>query len=698
MKNFLRVLRHAWPYRYRLAFSVFAALVAALLWGTNFTSIYPVLKLLHTGRSLHTWIDDSITETQKDIDGLSEDVDKLSDRDKELDKLPPSRFRDQKKRELANNLLKAENKLRAARSTLYWSRELRRYVFLWLPRDTFPALATLLGLVMGGFVMKCFFEFWQESLVGNVVNNSLCDLRNRFFRNVIHLDVNQFAGQGSTEMMARFTNDVESLGAGMKILFGRVIAEPLRVIVCVALAMMISWQLTLMFLILVPIAALVLYKVGRMMKQATRRVLERMSSIYKILNESFEGIRLVKVFNREAQERRRVRKVTRAYHQNSMRVINIEAMADPVIEIMAVAAVALALLIGSYLVLTKETHLPWVGLRMTNAPMETETLLQLYILLAAIADPVRKLASVFTRLQSARAAADRVFEYLDRVPNVRANPDGPRLARPGWLPVDRTEGGPPPRIVVPMRPNYVEFRDVCFHYEPKAPILSNVNLLVRAGETIAFVGANGCGKSTLMGLLPRFYDPTHGSVLIDGVDLREANLRSLRRQVGLVTQKTFLFEGTIFENVAFGLKHATPEQVEEAARRAHAHDFIVAIQGGMGYQTKIGKGGVGLSGGQEQRLALARAILRDPSILILDEATNQADPESVVAIHRALIEYKTGRNVFVITHQLNTLEIADRIVMLEAGRVIAVGTHAELMASCPSYQRLHEAHGQRMCA
>lgn len=700
MKNFARVLWHAWPYRYRLCLSILTALFAAVLWGTNFTSIYPVLKLLHTGKSLHAWIDGSIASTQKDVDELQETIDKLSDQDKDLDKLPPSKEIDKQKRDLANKLLRFEIKLRSARSNLYWSQVLRKYVYLWLPTECFPTLAFLLALVLAGFVLKCSFEFIQESLVGNVVNNTLCDLRNRFFRNVIHLDVNQFSGQGSTELMARFTNDVESLGAGMKILFGRVIAEPLRVLVCVVIALMISWQLTLMFLILVPIAALVLYKVGRIMKQATRRVLERMSSIYKILHEAFEGIRLVKVFNREAHERRRFLEATREYHRNSMRVINIEAMADPVIEILGVVAVAGALLIGSYLVLTKETHLPWIGLRMTNSPMEPETLLQLYILLAAIADPVRKLASVFTRLQSARAAADRVFQYLDRVPQVKANADGPRLARPEWLP--RTSEGPPPRIVVPMRPNYLEFRDVCFYYdEPEVPILSNVNLSVRAGETIAFVGANGCGKTTLVNLLPRFYDPTHGSVLIDGMDVRKIQLRSLRRQIGLVTQDTFLFEGTIHENIAFGNRHATAAQVEEAARRAHAHEFIVNRldeHKNQGYQSCVGKGGVGLSGGQKQRVALARALLRDPSILILDEATNQGDSESVVAIHRALIDYKAGRNVFVITHQLNTLEIADRIVMLEAGRIIAVGTHAELMASCPAYQRLHEAHGQRMCA
>jgi ATP-binding cassette subfamily B protein/subfamily B ATP-binding cassette protein MsbA len=251
---------------------------------------------------------------------------------------------------------------------------------------------------------------------------------------------------------------------------------------------------------------------------------------------------------------------------------------------------------------------------------------------------------------------------------------------------------------VPARPGYIEFRDVCFSYEPGEPILSHITFSIRASETIALVGANGSGKSTLVGLIPRFYDPDHGSVLVDGVDLRRVQLRSLRRQIGLVTQDTFLFEGTVYENITYGTRHPAVEEVEEAARRAHAHDFILALPGGQGYRTRVGKGGVGLSGGQRQRLALARAILRNPTILILDEFTSQADTESQVEIHRALQEYKAGRNVFVITHQLHTLEIADRIVVLDQGQIAAVGTHAELLAGCPVYQRLHEAQNQRLCA
>jgi ATP-binding cassette subfamily B protein/subfamily B ATP-binding cassette protein MsbA len=692
MKNFVRALRHALPYRRRLLCSCVAALIAAVLWGLNFTSIYPVLKLLHTGKSLHTWIDECIATTQKDVESFQLRVAEREKKLEDLDGLPNDNGVARQKRNLSNELLRLETKLQGYRSSIYWYQVLRRWIYALLPDDCFRTLACVTALVIIGITIKCFFEFVQESLVGSVVQLSLFDLRNRFYRRVIHLDVAQFGDQGTTELMARFTNDMESLGAGMKMLFGKVIAEPLRVIVCVTIACFISWQLTFLFLILVPIAALILVRIGRIMKQATRKVLERMSSIYKILQESFQGIRVVKAFTMEPYERRRFCAATRDYYYRAMKVINIEALSDPIIEVLGVSAVALALLAGSYLVLSGHTHL--FSLQLASRPMEAESMLQLYILLAAIADPVRKLSSVFTRLQSGSAAADRIFAFVDRLPRIRPNTEGPRLSRPAWLPA--RAGEEPREQVLPAKPNYIEFRDVCFSYEPGKPILSHINLAVRAGETIAVVGPNGCGKTTLVGLVPRFWDPDHGSVFIDGLDLRNVHLRSLRQQIGLVTQETFLFDDTVYNNIAYGTRGATLEEVEAAARKAYAHDFIAEMP--LGYQASVGESGCKLSGGQKQRLALARAILRNPSILILDEFTNQSDNESDLEIHRALKEFKPGRTVFLIAHKLHTLEIADRIIVLEQGGITAMGSHAELMVSCPLYQRLHEAQNQRRCA
>jgi subfamily B ATP-binding cassette protein MsbA len=687
MKNFLRALRHALPYRPRLILSIAAAICAAVFWGANFSSIYPVLTLLQGEESPHVWIDRRIQEIEKTVeehqDQIKRGTAELEERKQALEKKGPSPFIDQQIRDVTRELSRQQAKLEPAWRSLRWHRVARKYINQLLPPDCFLSLAWVIVLVFVGVVIKCFFEFVQESLVGSVVNLSLYDLRNRFYRNAIHLDVDQFGEHGSSELMARFTNDMESLGAGIKTLFGKVVAEPLKALACVVGACFISWQLTLMFLILVPIAVFILARVGRIMKQATRRLLERMSNIYKILQESFQGIRVVKAFTMEPYERRRFRMATRDYYHKAMLVVNIDALADPIIEILGVATVAAALLAGCHLVLQHSTHL--FGMRMTEQPLEAASLLQLYIYLAAIADPVRKLSSVFTRIQSAAAAADRIFDFVDRRPRVKGNSDGPRLHRPALA--SATQRNPS---------NYIEFRDVCFSYHPGRPILYDIHLGVRAGETIALVGANGCGKTTLVGLLPRFYDPDHGSILIDGHDLRTVHLRSLRQLVGMVTQDTILFDDTIANNIAYGARGAKQEDIEAAAQRAFAHEFILAQP--KGYQTRIGEIGGKLSGGQKQRLALARAILRNPSILILDEFTSAADSESESYIHRAMKDFMTGRTTFVITHRLHTLEIADRIVVLENGRISAVGTHAELLAGCSVYQRLQEAYNQRLCA
>jgi ATP-binding cassette subfamily B protein/subfamily B ATP-binding cassette protein MsbA len=678
MKNFLRALRVAWGYRGRLVLSLVGALFAAILWGLMFTCIDPVLFILKNAgkpdNNLQARQEAKIGDADRIVKELEPQIAALVKEQETLENAPPSPFRDKRRAQLARDLDKLTHKLETARNDLRWLHFSKKYIDGFLPVDPFTTLVWLFAFVVGTVALRGIFEFAQESLVGSVVNRALYDLRNRFFRNVIHLDVIQFGEQGSGEMMARFTNDMELVGQGMKTVFGRVISEPLKAISCIAFACWISWQLTLMFLILVPVALFILTKVGRMMKRATRRLLERMSSIYKILQEVFQGIPVVKAFTREAYERRRFRTVTRDYCRKAMLVVNLDALAGPLIELLGVVAVALALLAGAYLVLDKSAEERLFSLRMSNHPLEPEELLQLYAYLAAIADPVRKLSSVYTRMQSGFAASDRIYDFMDRKPTVRPNSEGRRLEAIG-------QG--------------IEFRDICFSYDPDNPILTNVHLHVRAGETIALVGKNGCGKTTLVGLLPRFYDPDHGAILIDGVDIRKMSLRHLRKQIGVVTQNAILFEGTIYDNIAYGQRRATTAQVEEAAQIANAHHFISDLP--AGYQTKIGEGRP-LSGGEKQRIALARALLRDPQILILDEFTSAADAESEAAIHRALREFKRNRTTFVITHRLNTLEIADRIVVMDEKRILAVGTHAELLATCGLYQRLHEAQGQKRVA
>jgi ATP-binding cassette subfamily B protein/subfamily B ATP-binding cassette protein MsbA len=674
MKNFLRSLRFAWPYRNRLIISLVCALMAALCWSITFTSIDPILRILRHEKSLPEIITAEIKKVETDrIEPLQKQVKELQEWKTKVEQWPESSQRDTELRRIAVHTETKQAKLLTAQRDLSNFHIALKYVEMLLPDNRFQCVAVILALVIGAVAIKGVFEFWQESLVGSVVIKAQYNLRNRFFRRVIHLDLGNFGDTGTHELLSRFTNDVEILSTGMKTLFGKVVAEPLKAICCVGAACFISWRLTLMFLILVPIAFFVLTRIGRTMKRATRRLLERMTSIYKILQESLVGIRVVKAFAREAGERRRFREATRDYSKRAMWFINLDAMSGPIIELLAVIAITLALLAGAYLVIEKQTHL--LGIEIVSAPMEPESLLQLYALLASIADPVRKLSSVFTRIQSAYAAADRIFAYMDLQPKMRPNTDGAILAR---------------------HHHEIEFRNVCFSYTPAVPILAGVSLTVAHGETVAIVGKNGCGKTTLLSLISRFYDPDHGAVLIDGHDIRTANLRSLRRQIGIVTQDTFLFDGTVLMNIAYGRPRASREQIEEAARQAHAHDVILGLPNG--YDTPVGEAGHALSGGQRQRIALARAFLLNPSILILDEFTNQADTVAEMEIHRILQEFRQGRTMFVITHRLNTLEIADRIVVLDEGRVAATGTHAELLKSCSLYQRLYEAQSRRMVA
>ena len=669
MRNFFRVLKLSRPYLPRLIISLAAALLVAVLWSLNLSAIFPVLKILSADKNLQTWVKEEIDETERQAGEPTRIQSMKDDRAliEFLNQHPATEHQNRELRERTKQLAQNEGELNELNTRLYRLRLLQDKVIVHVPTNRFETFVWIIVAVVVCVVVKGFFEFWQDFLVGSVVNRTLFDLRNKFYRAAIHQDTRQLQEVGTPELMARVTNDIEQIGGGMKILYGKMVVEPLKAIACLFAACLISWELTVVFILLVAPAVVCIGRVSRIMKKASRKVLEHMSNIYKILRETFDGIKVVKAFTMEPAERRRFRNATEDYYQRSMRVIKIDALAGPLVEIFGVAAVGLALLAGAYLVLEKQTTI--FGMKMTDGPMGFETLLQLYVFLAAIADPVRRLSSVYTKIQGGAAAADRTYALFDRVPKVTANADGP---------------------AVPKHAESIDFKNVCFSYVPGQDTLNSITLSVKAGETIALVGPNGCGKTTLLGLLPRFYDPDHGSVSVDGVVLRGANLRSLRRQIGIVTQDTVLFNDTIFANIAYGKPGATAEEVEAAAKKAFAHEFIVLKP--KGYQEQVGDLGSSLSGGQKQRLALARAIVRDPRILILDEFTSQIDPDSEAKIQQALKEFVVGRTTFLITHRLSTLELADRIVVMDSGRVEGIGTHQELLATCLPYQRLYEAH------
>lgn len=754
MKNFLRLVRYAWPYRVRFFLSLVCAVFVALLWSANIGAVYPLLTILFNNQNCRRWVADQIVRTETDLDSIAARAAELEflrswvaeGRPREaltarydrwerearaagetvrrierelldaaplplpeeggagagggtpgvrnaqtplvpetrnlfvlqarLDEIRRARDWPNEPLELVETRLdQREARLRGERDEA--SRWLGRYraaqpfVNKYTPDDGFQTLLLLMGLVFLGVLLKGVFQFLQEYLVASVTHLTLLRVRNRFYRRTLALDLKHFSDQGSAELMTRFTTDIELLGMGFNLLLGRLIREPLRAFSCLGAALWFNWRLTLLALVVLPVSAVTTVKVGRILKRAVRRTLESMSSIYKHLQETFQGVKVVKAYSMERAERARFYRETKRLYRKSLRVATIDAMSDPVLELLALTTVAIALLSGAYLVLRGTTHLDLglFRLQLARRPMTLEDLLTLYAMLAGISDPVRKLANVHSRIQRAAAASDRICASMDREPSV----------------VERAGA----RAMAPHRES-IEFDDVSFAYDPRKPVLNGLSFTVKHGERVALVGPNGCGKSTLTSLLARFHDPDGGAIRIDGVDLRDLRIADLRRRIGLVTQETVLFQDTVERNIAYGCPDATRERVVEAARLAHADAFVSALPDG--YDTMILEGGKSLSGGQRQRLALARVMLRDPDILVLDEATSAIDIEDENLIRQAIERFARGRTTFIIAHSLKAILSADRIVLINNGKVEGVGTHHELHEGSPLYRRLHTIH------
>jgi ABC-type multidrug transport system fused ATPase/permease subunit len=747
MRNFARLARLAWPYRNRFFLSIGCAVMVAVLWFSNLGSVYFLLQILFHSQNCQKWVNEELVSTEIALQArqaqleMADQVRKLTrpapdipaltrllndaeetwvreskvlrERQRTLDDLlnddpdgpnvaqARTGLLDQRRiaavaeaqyeeltfvlprvkaHDQAALVSRVANLNREQTKDLRWYNRCKRlqpWINRYLPNDGFKTLVLLIAGVLMCVIIKGVFLFLQEVLVADINQLVLFDIRNLFYRRTLALDLGQFSDRGPAELMARFTNDMDSLSQGLSTILSKVIREPMRIVVCLAGAFWFNWRLTCLTLILVPVSAASTYRVGKIMKRAVRRSLESMSNIYKILQETFQGIKVVKAFTMERHERRRFFRETKSLYRKSVRVAMIDAMSDPVLEVLSLLTVAIALLAGSYLVLRHSLFLD-LGLfriQLASRPMQIEDLLTLYTLLAGVSDPIRKLSNVHSKIQRAAAASDRICALMDRRPEVVQKPKAPRLR---------------------SHRKRIEFDQVGFAYDGRDLVLRGVDLMARHGETIALVGPNGCGKSTLMNLLPRFWDVQAGAIRIDGHDIRDVSLKSLRGQIGMVTQETILFEATVAENIAYGNPQATRAQIEEAAHRAYAAAFIAALPDG--FDTILGERGTSLSGGQRQRLALARVMLRDPAILILDEATSAVDIQDEALIRRALEDFARGRTTFLITHNLGSLQFADRIVLMNAGRVEAVGSEAELRRQSPLYRRLHEIHFQRESA
>lgn len=698
MRNFSRILRLALRYRLTLLVSILCALGVAVLWGTNIGAVYPFVKVAFQRKSLHDWIDEEVQRGRQTAEEKTAQIRRFeslltqtsSEQDESLRRWVDSETASagqtsaesaarvklykallaeapaQREHDLRTEIDLARFRVIAELRALRLSRWLQPYIHRHLPRAPFNTLVLLTGFLLLGTIVKDLFLIGNNVLAARLAQLSTFKLRKLFYRRTLKMNLATFTGEGTSDLMSRFTHDMEHVAVGVETLFGKLVREPLKMAACLIGAGLICWRLLILSLLLAPLAALMIQWLAKTLKRANRKAMEEMAEIYNALEETFRGIKIVKAFTNERQERRRFHTRSKQYYKKSMRIARYNSLSRPMSEVMGIVTICLALLAGAWLVLSRQTHL--LGFRMSPRPLSPESLLLFYGLLAGAADPIRKLSDVFTQLQRAAAASDRIFARLDRQPEVRD-----------------------PEHAVPLKRHERElvFDGVHFAYRPDQPVLKEINLRIAFGQTIAVVGPNGCGKSTLANLIPRFYDPSRGTIRLDGVPLNEVRLRELRGQIGLVTQETLLFNDTIFNNIRYGLPLATRHEVIQAAKQAHAHRFI-ETELPQGYETVAGSMGSRLSGGQRQRIALARAILRDPAILILDEATSQIDVESEKAIQKALEEFVRHRTAVVITHRTAVLALADQIVVMQSGRILDSGSHDQLLARCDLYRRLYQ--------
>ncbi len=656
MRSFLRAVRMALKYKYSVAAAMACSLMVGILWGTNIGTLYPFIEVVFRGQSIQESLENKLTQAEKKSREVQATIDKLRDQVKEAP--PDKRESLEGKIELQESMLTAEKKAAAQ------ARKLQPTADKYLPNDPFLTLVVVVGAFAVGTFLKSMFLVGSMVLVAWVAQRVVFDLQNRFYRRTLQLDVATFDEDRASGLLTRFTHDIKILTGALTAVFGQAVREPLKMAACLAGAAFISWRLLLLSLLVTPIGIVMLRYLTKSIRRATRRSMDLMSEIYQRLSESFYGIVAVKAFTMEAHERDRFRDTTLDLLRKRQRVCVYLALVKPIAEIMAVGIISVAVLGGAFLVLHRETHL--LGIKISDQPLTPTALMVFFGFLAGVADPARKLSGIYGTIFVGTVAAQRIFSLMDREPKV-TDPSDPQP--------------------VPLPHRELAFENIAFWYRQSEPVLEGIDLSIRFGERIALVGPNGCGKSTLAKLVPRFYDPQSGAVRLDGVDLRQFRIQDVRQQISLVTQDPWMFDDTVANNIRYGNLDASDDEVVEAARKAHAHSFVEELEDG--YETIVGQRGNRLSGGQRQRIALARAILRDPAILILDEATSEIDLESEQLIHRVLAEFTRGRTTIMITHRLSTLNLADRIVVMERGKILDAGSHQELAGRCEAYQRLH---------
>lgn len=683
--DFWRACRFLGPYRRLVTISIICALLAGGIMTSGIGALFPILKVLIDGSTVQTWVDRKIVESRLGVT-LADTSSKLEIA--QIKKKGPAaaagvaigatigdapqataEATEQVAAAIASGgAIPTVSGLTTSLSPLpvpwYW--QSARSIASHIPRDPVRALIVLFiavaALGLFGNIVRFFQEFYSEKASIFAVN----DIRKKLYDHTLHMPLGFFGQQGTSDVTSRLVGDCQGLQDGFKIVLGQGVLEPIRAVLGLTFAMIVDWRLTAFIILCVPLMAVVIKKFGKKMRRANRIALQTNSSMLGQIESSLNGIRVVKAASAERFERRRYTGIMSILRHEQVKMARYEALSTPILETMGMWVAGAVLVFAAYLMFVKKD-------------LDSTSFFVVMACLVSIGESLRRVSKLNNVVQRSSAASARIFEMLD-TPVER-----PRtLSRPG----DQRKQ----LVVLPPLQHEVRFENINFSYLGSTALaVSGVDLTVPKGKSVAIVGRNGSGKTTLMAMLPRFYDPTTGRITIDGVDIRDATLRSLRQQISVVTQDSVIFPGTIAENIAYGDPRPIAgirEQIISAAKRAFAHDFI--MEKPLGYDTPLEGLGGQLSGGQKQRLNIARAILRQSPILILDEATSQVDAESEHLIQQAIEGLMHERTTFVIAHRFSTILSADWIVVMERGQIDGQGTHAELMRTCPTYRLLYE--------
>ncbi len=522
---------------------------------------------------------------------------------------------------------------------------------IFIKKDNF--MLTVIPLaVMGLGVIKGFFTFGEGYLMNYVGQRVVANLRERLYNHLQTLSLSFFDRTPTGVLMARITNDVNSIQGAVSNAVTGMIKDVFTAVGLVGVVFYRDWFLALVAILVFPLAVYPFVRFSRTLRKISRRTLETMAYISTFLQETIVGHRIVKAFNMEAYESRRFRDANERYFKYLMKRVKIRALSNPIMEWLAYVGIGAFIWVGGY--------------RVISGAMTVGDFFSFMTAMALLYDPMRGISKVNLVIQEGIVAARRVFEILDLKPQITDAPDAQ---------------------VLPPFSREIEYQDIFFRYADEM-VLRDINFTIKRGEKVALVGSSGAGKTTLVNLLPRFYDVTEGTILIDGMDIRHATLQSLRDQIGVVSQQTLLFNDTVRNNIAYGRPDISEAEVIKAGQMADAHDFIRKLP--QGYDTVIGEQGIILSGGQRQRVSIARALLKNAPILILDEATSSLDTESEREVQAALDRLMEKRTVLVIAHRLSTVRNVDRILVLSEGRIIEEGVHRELMAMGGEYKKLYK--------